>query len=168
MKGKNKSKRRPLAHMIHGFVGAGKTTFAKKLEKETGALRFTNDEWMIALYGNNPPAEKFKEYYERTNKLLLNVAFKCLKAGVDIILDDGFWSRSRRDKTRERIKKAGADFRLYHVKCSNEVMKKRTLERSEAESENSFYINEEAIKTFKKRFEPLEKDEKHILINIHK
>jgi len=66
MKEKINSEKKPIVYMLYGFVGAGKTVFAKKLEKETGALRFTNDEWMISLYGNNPSAEKFAEYYERT------------------------------------------------------------------------------------------------------
>ena len=30
--------KKPTAHLICGFIGAGKTTFAKNLEKETGAL----------------------------------------------------------------------------------------------------------------------------------
>ncbi len=164
MKEKVKSDKKPVAHMLHGFVGAGKTTFAKKLEKKTGALRFTNDEWMISLYGSNPPAEKFAEYHKRTTKLLLDIAFKCLKAGIDIILDDGFWSRSRRDEMRDRITKTGANFQLYHIKCSEELMKQRTLKRSEDLSKDAFYINKAAIETFKKRFEPLGDDEKHIVI----
>jgi adenylate kinase family enzyme len=37
-------KNKPVAHIIVGFIGAGKTTFARKLEKETGVMRFTKDE----------------------------------------------------------------------------------------------------------------------------
>ena len=164
MKEKVKLNKKPVAHLIYGFVGSGKTTFAKKLEKETGALRFSNDEWMISLYGNNPPAEKFNEYHKRVNKLLSDIAFKCLKAGLDIILDDGFWSRTRRDETRNRIKKAGMNFKLYYIKCPDEVMKQRTLKRTNSKSKYAFYINKEAIKTFKRHFEPLGDDEEHIVI----
>lgn len=42
-------KQRPKAFLIHGFLGAGKTTFAKRLEEEEKALRFTHDEWMSQL-----------------------------------------------------------------------------------------------------------------------
>jgi len=101
---------------------------------------------------------------ERPTKLLLDTAFKCLKAGVDIILDDGFWSRSRRDEIRNHITKVGANFQLYYIKCSDETMRQRVLKRSEYLSKDAFYINEVAIKTFKKRFEPLGKDEKHIVV----
>ncbi|MCY7392641.1 MAG: ATP-binding protein, partial [Leptolyngbyaceae cyanobacterium CAN_BIN12] len=31
-------------HLLHGFTGAGKTTFAKQLALEISAIRFTPDE----------------------------------------------------------------------------------------------------------------------------
>jgi len=33
------NKKQPIAYIICGFIGAGKTTFARKLEKETEAVR---------------------------------------------------------------------------------------------------------------------------------
>lgn len=38
---------KPTLHLIHGYLGAGKTTFARKLEIDTKALRFTLDEWIV-------------------------------------------------------------------------------------------------------------------------
>jgi predicted kinase len=46
------NKKQPIAHIICGFIGSGKTTFARKLEKETGAIRITKDEWIIKIFGN--------------------------------------------------------------------------------------------------------------------
>jgi predicted kinase len=53
------------AHLIHGYLGAGKTTFARRLEQELRAIRFTHDEWMSRLYGDDPSADMFPEYAER-------------------------------------------------------------------------------------------------------
>ena len=44
--------KQPVAYVICGFIGAGKTTFARKLEKETKAIRITKDEWIIKIIGN--------------------------------------------------------------------------------------------------------------------
>jgi len=41
-------KTKPIVYVICGFIGAGKTTFAKKLEEKTGAVRITKDEWSIS------------------------------------------------------------------------------------------------------------------------
>ncbi|MEP6648323.1 MAG: AAA family ATPase [Lapillicoccus sp.] len=40
----------PALHLTVGLPGAGKTTLARHLEREHGALRVTPDEWMVALY----------------------------------------------------------------------------------------------------------------------
>lgn len=40
-------------HLIYGFIACGKTTFATKLEVETGGLRLSLDDWTIGLTGMN-------------------------------------------------------------------------------------------------------------------
>src|SRR5215211_6653017 len=45
---------KPIVYLLCGFIGAGKTTFARKLEERTGAVRITKDEWLISLIGNDP------------------------------------------------------------------------------------------------------------------
>ena len=40
----------PTIHMMFGFIGSGKSTFARKLESELRAARFSPDEWMVAPY----------------------------------------------------------------------------------------------------------------------
>src|SRR2546421_108333 len=50
-------------HLIHGFLGSGKTTFARQLEESLPAIRFTHDEWMSRIYGEDPPVERFAEYF---------------------------------------------------------------------------------------------------------
>ncbi|HLH02610.1 MAG TPA: AAA family ATPase [Bryobacteraceae bacterium] len=42
----------PTVQMIFGYLGAGKTTFARKLERELPAIRFTLDEWVTRLFGD--------------------------------------------------------------------------------------------------------------------
>ena len=41
------------AHLIHGYIGAGKTTLARTLERELPAIRFTPDEEVARRYGEN-------------------------------------------------------------------------------------------------------------------
>lgn len=41
--------------LIVGCSGAGKTTYARRLADETGGIRFSIDEWMMALFWKDSP-----------------------------------------------------------------------------------------------------------------
>jgi predicted kinase len=158
----------PTIHMIHGFVGAGKTTFSKKLEKEVQAVRFTPDEWMVELYGQNPPAEKFAEYDKNIKSIIWNTAEKILVNGGNVIFDFGFWRWSEREDVRKRAKKLFVDVKLYNLQCPEEIMKQRVLARTAEMPDGALFIDENAINEFKKYLEPVDpKTEDCLLIKTY-
>jgi predicted kinase len=146
------------AHLIYGYLGAGKTTFAKRLEKEINALRFSPDEWMFELYGNNPPAELFSEYHKRIDTIIERYWTNSLRLGLDVILDYGFWSRDSRDKTRAIITANGASHKLYFLDCPEHIQLERCQKRNH-DLQGSLYIDDNTFEIFKARFEPLGDDE---------
>jgi predicted kinase len=73
--------------MLFGFVGSGKSTLARTLESELGAVRFSPNEWLVALYGTNPPAELFDEYHQRIARWMEVQYSRVLAVGIDIILE---------------------------------------------------------------------------------
>ncbi|MBP9781682.1 ATP-binding protein [Candidatus Woesebacteria bacterium] len=155
---------KPTAHLICGFIGSGKTTFARKLEKETGASRFTKDEWMVKLFGNNPPKDNFHEYDSKMAELATEMALKCLMAGCSVIIDDGFWYRKQRDEMRQKLNDIGAVAIIYYLDNSVDLMKERTLQRSENPPVDSFYITEQEFDDYLKMFQPPSDDEEFITI----
>ncbi|MBV6628165.1 MAG: ATP-binding protein [Rivularia sp. (in: Bacteria)] len=151
-------------HLIYGFAGAGKTTFARKLEAEISAIRFTHDEWMVKLYGHNPDEERFSDYYNRISDLIWNLTMQLLGLDRDVILDFGFWSRKSRDEARYKAKIANAEVKFYFVTCSEEVIRKRVAKRNSNLTNDSLWIDENAFELFKQSYEALEEDENYILI----
>ena len=109
------------AHLLHCFAGAGKTTFARKLEKELGAVRFTYDEWMHRLYGPNPPADSFDDYLCRISSLIWDYVEVLLRLDRDVILDSAFWSRASRDETRDRLRSIGAEYNVNGPTCCSDI-----------------------------------------------
>jgi len=162
----NRRNKKPTAHLICGFIGAGKTTFSKKLEKETGALRFTKDEWLIRIIGNNPTIDNFDVYDQRMTDLVFDIAFRCLEAGNDIILDDGIWVKSQRKEIHDRVKKVGAIPKLYYLKISDDTRKERTIKRTENPPKDAFKIDETVYESYKKYFEAPTEDEEPIIIEM--
>jgi len=156
---------KPIAHIIVGFIGSGKTTFARKLEKETGAVRFTKDEWVVRVFGNTPPKDKFEEYDSRMTALATDMARRCLQAGISVIVDEGFWVKEHRDAISEKVKRVGAIPKLYYLDVPYEIMKARTLKRTENPHVDSFTIDEKSFNRYWKLFRPPGKDEEYTVIN---
>jgi len=159
-------KRKPTAYLICGFIGAGKTTFAKKLEKETSAIRFTKDEWIIKIFGNNPrQIQNFKKYDDRICDLSTEIAFQCLDKGLDTIIDDGFWFKSQRKQIIKELENMGVEVKMYFVSCPIDVMKKRTIGRNDLDSKSAFKIDEKMFNKYLLYWEQPQEDEDFILIN---
>ena len=156
--------KKPVAHIVIGFIGSGKTTFAREREKETGAVRFTKDEWMVRLFGNTPPKDTFEEYDHKMALLATETALKCLRAGIDVIIDEGFWVKEQRDEIREKVKNVGAAPEMYYLSVPFEVMKERTLRRTANPPGDSFTIDEESFNHYWTFFQPPDKDEECRLI----
>ena len=149
--------RRPTAHLIHGFVGAGKTTLAKSLERDLPAVRFSNDEWLARLFGADPPAETFAAADQGILEIMEALWSRCLILGVDVVLDLGFWSRARRDAVRAKLEALGAGYRLYKCSCPEHEAWARIERRNLLPG--SLLITRPTFDGLKARFQPLEADE---------
>ena len=160
----NKIINKPTAYIICGFIGAGKTTFARKLEKETGAIRITKDEWIVNIFGNKITSDdKFAEYDKNVTALAKEIAFKILKAGKDVIIDEGFWEKSYRNDIKKQLSELGVRPILYYVECPVEKMRERIVARSENPTKDSFEISGEMFDNYLKYWEPPTEDEDFIL-----
>ncbi|HEX4741271.1 MAG TPA: AAA family ATPase [Caulobacteraceae bacterium] len=148
------------AHLLHGYIGAGKTTLAKRLEREKNAICFTPDEWMARLFGEDPPAETFQEKVSAVLELLEPLWIRCLALGIDVVLDYGFWRRGERDLTRQVVEGLGAKAVLYHLTCDDQVARSRVERRNRSTA--SLYIAPATFDLLRHRFEPLDADEERV------
>lgn len=76
-------------HLLYGFTGAGKTTFAKQLALEISAIRFTLDEWMVKLYGHHPNEAEFANYHQRVTEVIWQMTAQLARFDQEVILDSG-------------------------------------------------------------------------------
>ncbi len=152
----------PTAHLICGYIGSGKTTFARQLEEERGAVRFTHDEWMVRHYGHNPPADKFHEYHAEISRMIWEDALLALSLGRDVVLDFGFWRRADRDEARGKV--AGYDCRMYLVVCDEETAWARVDARNRNLGGEHLLIERHTFDALKKKVEPFGEDEDFALV----
>lgn len=151
------------AHLIHGYLGAGKTTFAKQLEADLPALRLSHDEWMAGLFGEDPPEASFADMHRRVSAVMEPVWTRALALGCDVVLDFGFWRRSERDSVRDQAVALGAEVRLYELICPAAEAWRRVEDRNGALG-GSLLITRNTFDLLKARFEPLAPDEARLTI----
>ena len=146
--------RRPVVHLLAGFNGAGKTTYAKELEISTGGVRFSLDEWMLRLH---PDLRYDSELYgvaaENCKHLIWDVAKKFLERGVDVILDWNQWSRDRRKIWLNASKVAGFEAHLHYVQVSLETALRQSEHRSKENTPGSHKLLAEGVRHLAAIFE---------------
>lgn len=87
--------RRPLLILFCGLPGSGKTTAARRREQQTGAIRFSTDEWMADL-----GIDFFDPLRDNVQARLDRLWNQLLERGQSVILEDGTWKRAERDELR--------------------------------------------------------------------
>ncbi len=138
-------------HLICGPVGAGKTTFARRLELERRAVRVSIDEWMLRLFGEHMPKDVFHQRLRSCMDLIYEVAGRCLGAGTEVVLDCGYWRREHRASAYRHL--AGNDCVLYYLDTPAETRWNRLEARNSELPPGTYEITREMFEEFESCFE---------------
>lgn len=129
-------------YLMVGLPCSGKTTLARKLEREQSALRLTPDEWHIPLFGQDAEDPEHDARHTLIEAMLWNIASRALELGTNVILDFGFWAREEREDYRSRAKQLGASSEVHFLDVSADELMRRLAIRNSQASQTSFYIPE--------------------------
>lgn len=142
-------------HLICGLPCSGKSTLAKQLERELPALRLTPDEWMARLIGNGSDEQK----RAAVEAIQWEIAVQAVKLGINVILENGFWSRSERTDLRLRASTLGVKTKLHFLDVPIEELLRRLAIRNASLPSHTFHVTEDQLNLWWTRFEPPAQDE---------
>jgi predicted kinase len=120
-----------------GLPGAGKTTLARQLAADRGALRLTQDEWLWAL-GTTPWDESTRE---KLDHQLWRLAQELLRLGLSVVLDFGLWARIERDEFRSTARRIGVYVELHYLDVPSEELWRRIEARNSEPPWDSYPIS---------------------------
>ena len=146
-------------YFICGFIGSGKTTYAKELAKVHNAFRFSIDEWMISLYGEHMEREVFDHRLATLQELFKESALQFFSLGVPVIFDFGFWRKSDREAFINWASSVGADSEVCCLDVAFGTCKQRALARNSDLAGKSYEMTPEMLDLFWSWFEAPTSDE---------
>lgn len=107
-------KNKPSLILFCGLPGSGKTTLAKKLEKQGRGIRICTDDWQDDLKMNHAD----DNFHERLQRRLYTHALELLRHNQSVILEDGLWMRPEREEKLADAKECGARTELHFFDLS--------------------------------------------------
>jgi predicted kinase len=150
-------------HLIVGLPCAGKTTYAKTLELEESALRFTPDEWHTRLFGQDFGLDlEHPEHDSRhglIETMMWDVAARALQLGTNVILDFGFWGKSEREDYRARASQVGANTSIHFLNVPEEELLARLEVRNANLPAGTFQIPAAKLREWMQIFQAPSADE---------
>lgn len=149
-------------YIIQGFIGAGKTTFSRKLALETDAIHLNPDEWVSKLYSKEEYMKNWNMCFDETVNLLWNKTTEYLLSGHDVIFDMGFWYKKDRNFARTLANECKANFKHYYLYVSDDILKERIVSDR---PKHWAKIHLENFDQNKQNFEEPEEDESPIIVN---
>ncbi|WP_199424111.1 AAA family ATPase [Actinotalea solisilvae] len=140
---------RPTLFLTVGLPGTGKTTEARRIERERGALRLTKDEWVKALYvAANPPSATGV-----IEGRLIEVGLRALELGVDVVLDFGLWSKDERSALRHAAAERGGEVEVRYLDLPADEQRRRLDRRHAEEPGTTWPMSDEELVAWGRLFE---------------
>ncbi|MFJ4919268.1 AAA family ATPase [Streptomyces sp. NPDC088725] len=155
----------PLAVLLAGLTGSGKTTLAQALAGR-GFTRLSVDEEVHRLHGRYGVDYPEDTYFARERPALATIRRQFtanLEARHDVVLDHGLWRRTDRDAWKEAARTAGGLPVLVHLPTSRDELLRRLTERNLRADANALAVPPDALDDFFARFEPPGDDENAIV-----
>lgn len=125
---------RHLIHLICGSTGAGKTTYAMQLADRLGAVRFSIDEWMSALFWMDSPQPLnpawSMERADRCHAQIWAVARRIAQRGLPCVLDVGLGRAENRLRFARIADDAGLSVQLHFIDAPMEERWRRVEARN--------------------------------------
>lgn len=132
-------------YLICGKICSGKSHYANSLKNEYNAVILSIDEATYDLI-NNEQDDSYNNFVERIKCYLKKKAIEISKAGTNVILDWGFWTKESRIEISEILKTNNVSYEWHYVDVNDEIWKRNINERNSRISNGNvgsdFYVDE--------------------------
>ena len=148
--------------LICGKICSGKTWYAKKLSDHNHAVILSTDEVTFDLI-ENEQGEFYDLFAQRVNLYLRKKAVEIVRAGANVILDWGFWTKEDRREISDFLTTQGIEYEWHYIDIDDVRWEKNIAERNACIEQGTkgpdFYVNDGLLKKLESLFVPPETNE---------
>ncbi|MFZ1411400.1 MAG: ATP-binding protein [Micropruina sp.] len=144
-----------VVYLIVGLPGAGKTTRALELEASESAVRFTPDEWQLALFGDQNPPDK----RDLVEGKLIELGMRLAELGINVVFDFGLWGQDERSALRWIAGAVGARCQVVYLPIDQADQRRRITKRFASTPDRTFQISDVELEQWRAQFEEPDEEE---------
>lgn len=149
-------------YLICGKICSGKSFYARILKEKYNAVILSTDEATFDLI-ENEQGEFYNIFAERVNLYLRKKAAEICRAGADVILDWGFWTKQNREDISKYLTEHGIPFEWHYIDIDNDTWLMNIRERNAriegGEKSSDFYVDDGLLQKLLSMFEAPAKNE---------
>lgn len=152
---------------ICGKICCGKSYYAKQIKEKENAVVLSTDEATYDLI-DNEQGELYDVFAERVNKYLMKKAVEIVKAGCNVVLDWGFWTKAERQETTKYFNQFCIDVEWHYVDIEQSrwerLIEERNVKIKNGNGGSNFYVDEGLMEKLLSKFEEPTRDEINVRI----
>ena len=149
-------------HFLSGKAGAGKTTLARKIARETPAVLICEDEWLSRIADPITNLRNYVTAAARFRSVLAPHVIELLQLGVSVVFDFGGNTVRDRNWVRSIFQQSNSEHVLHYVRADDAMCRARVQARNETKPEGLFFgiVTEAQVEEVNRYFSPPGADER--------
>jgi adenylate kinase family enzyme len=137
-----------------GKMGAGKSTFSKKISAERNAVLISEDKWLEALYPDQISTfEDYLKYSDQMKPLVKSHVAGILKTGTNVVMDFPANTLTQRQWFRDLLSEANCPHELIYLKASDSLCITQIAHRRNEQPSRAAFDTEATFQLVTKYFQ---------------
>lgn len=157
----------PTLHLLCGKIASGKSTLAKTLAAEHGAIVLSEDHWLASLYpGEILAIADYLRCAQRVRGVLGPLVINLLESGVNVVLDFPANTLANREWLLGLAQAAKVPHRLHYLELDDATCRARLHARN-AHGEHDFAATDAEFDLITRHFS-VPSEEEGLVIEVHR
>lgn len=147
-----------------GKMGAGKSTYGKKLARELNAVFLSEDDWLSVIYPEEiKNFDDYIKYSSRLKPLLKEHVGRILHLGVSVVMDFPGNTKKQRAWFKELFSECNIPHKLIYLKADDQLCLQRLEQRRQRSPERARFDTKEVFHQVTSYFQAPTDDESFII-----